>query len=368
MKIQDKLDEVMAFVESARGLPMSSSVVVNKAELARLLDELRELLPDDLLEAQVVLDRREHILTEAVANAERLLVAAEEEKQRLVSEEEVLRQARIEAGTVLQSARAESEHMAREIDGYVDAKLANLEVSITKLLDTVRQGRDHLAQPGLYNDLAAADVLETAVPDVVENGYERPQLDHRPAPPDDERAAPFASGHQQGWVGAQPEQSGYPPVSSGFEPYEAASPNYDGGRYEPQAYQAEVPTREPDPLTDDIWITPAALVEQAVPEHDSGSVQAVSDPADSQPESESVASGDVADVAEPDTEPDGQEQPTDETPDGAPTTDGSVANGADDAADPGEPPAESADEPANEPEQPEQDGPAAKARRPVKRR
>lgn len=229
MKIHDKLDELVAYVEAARGLPMSSSVVINKGDITRLLAELRELLPDDLLEAQAVLERREQIITEAVANAERLLTAAEEEKQRLVADEEVLRQARIEAGTVMQAARAESEHMAREIDGYVDAKLAHLEVSITKLLDTVRQGRDHLAEPGLYSDLAAPDVPEPAAQNALETSYEQPEYAHGP---------------------------------TGYEPYQP---------------EVDLTNGEPDPLTDDVWLpAPAPTADGArepeAPASDGGSL------------------------------------------------------------------------------------------------
>lgn len=155
MRLKEKLDELVTLVESARGLPVSSSVIVNKAELIRLLDELRELLPEDLVEAQAVLERRDQILNEAVANAERLLTAAAEEQRRLVSETEVVQEARVEAGALMQSARGHAEQMARDIDKYVDAKLAHLEVSITKLLDTVRQGRERLAQPELYAELSA---------------------------------------------------------------------------------------------------------------------------------------------------------------------------------------------------------------------
>lgn len=209
MRLKDKLDELVALVESARGLPVSSSVIVNKAELVRLLDELRELLPEDLLEAQTVLDRRDQILTEAVSNAERLLTAAAEEQRRLVSETEVVQEARVEAGALIQAARGQAEQMARDIDKYVDAKLAHLEVSITKLLDTVQQGRERLAQPELYAELAAlqepageldgaaAPELEaagTAGDDVEPDAAEAPAEPDEPAPageaapaqPDDE--------------------------------------------------------------------------------------------------------------------------------------------------------------------------------------
>ena len=155
MKVQERLDEIKALVGGARTLPMSSSIVVNKAELLRLLTELGELLPDDLAQAEAVLSRRDAMLYETTANAERLLTAAMEERQRMISEEEVLREARIEAAEVIRAAQERSERTSREIDEYVDAKLAHLEVSVTNILETVRHGRQRLAEPGLYNELAA---------------------------------------------------------------------------------------------------------------------------------------------------------------------------------------------------------------------
>ena len=155
MKVQEKLDEIRALVSGARTLPMSSSIVVNKAELSRLLTELGELLPDDLAQAEAVLSRRDAMLYEATANAERLLTATMEERARMISDEEVLREARIEAAELIRDAQERSQRTSREIDEYVDAKLAHLEVSVTNILETVRQGRQRLAEPGLYSELGS---------------------------------------------------------------------------------------------------------------------------------------------------------------------------------------------------------------------
>lgn len=160
---------------------MSSSIVVNKSELSRLLTELGELLPDDLAQAEAVLRRRDAMLYEATANAERLLTAAIEERARMISEEEVLREARIEAAEMIREAQERSQRTSREIDEYVDAKLAHLEVSVTNILETVRQGRLRLAQPGLYGELAS----------LPETG---PALGHEPAPLPQRQVSPEAAG------------------------------------------------------------------------------------------------------------------------------------------------------------------------------
>lgn len=160
MDAHGKLDQIIEFVDNAKTLPMSSSVMINKADLTRMLEEVRAALPEELQAAQKVLKQRDELLSDATANAERLLTAAEEERQRLVSEEEVLRQARTQAGEAIQAAREKSEQMRGDVNAYVDAKLAHLEVSVNNILDTVRQGRARLSDPNAYAELAASDESE----------------------------------------------------------------------------------------------------------------------------------------------------------------------------------------------------------------
>jgi hypothetical protein len=156
MEAHNTLDEIVTFVEAARSLPMSSSAVINRSELLDMLERLRAALPDDLKQAEDVLKRRDQMFNDAAANAERLLIAAAEEKERLISDEEVVRAARIEAGEMVRAAREQSDQMSRQVDGYVDAKLAHLEVSVSNILDAIRRGRLQLSEAaGLYADLAA---------------------------------------------------------------------------------------------------------------------------------------------------------------------------------------------------------------------
>lgn len=157
MDAHDKLDKIIAFVDNAKTLPMSSSVMINKADLTRMLEEMRAALPEELQAAQKVLKQRDELLSDATANAERLLTAAEEERQRLVSEEEVLREARTQAGEAVRAAREKTEQMRSDVNAYVDAKLAHLEVSVSNILETVRQGRTRLSDPNAYAELAASD-------------------------------------------------------------------------------------------------------------------------------------------------------------------------------------------------------------------
>lgn len=157
MDVHDKIDEIVKFLESARTMPMSSSAVVNRPDLLRMLEELRAMLPGSLRAAEAVLDQREALLAEARTNAERLIATGQQEHGRLVSEHGVLVAAEAKAEEAVAASAEKADEMRRQVDDYVDAKLAHLELSVDKILETVRQGRERLRGPSAYAELAGGD-------------------------------------------------------------------------------------------------------------------------------------------------------------------------------------------------------------------
>jgi cell division septum initiation protein DivIVA len=142
--VQVKLDEIVATVESARAMPMSASCVVNRADLLGQLDELKELLPGEFRQARYLLQDRDEVVAEGRREAERIIEDAEQERLRLIDETDLVRDARIEANRIIGGARDEAAGMRREVDDYVDTKLANFEVVLTRTLGAVERGRDKL--------------------------------------------------------------------------------------------------------------------------------------------------------------------------------------------------------------------------------
>ncbi|MFD5462562.1 cell division initiation protein [Kitasatospora sp. NPDC127059] len=144
MDVQNKVDEIVAAVENARAMPMSASCVVNRAELIGLLNDLKAALPAELAQAQSVMADHEHVVAEAQAEADRIIQGAHSERGSLISDTEVVRRAQAEADRLLAEARADVETKRAEADDYVDSKLANFEVVLTKTLGAVGRGRTKL--------------------------------------------------------------------------------------------------------------------------------------------------------------------------------------------------------------------------------
>lgn len=163
MDVQKKLDEIVAAVGGARSMPMSASCVINRAELLAQLEEVRQALPGSLAQAQELIGGREQMVEEARREAERIIDAAHNQRGSLISDTEIARRSQAEADRILEEARREAEEIRAEADDYVDSKLANFEVVLSKTIGSVDRGREKLLGrgPGLdehgYPDMDAPE-------------------------------------------------------------------------------------------------------------------------------------------------------------------------------------------------------------------
>jgi len=144
-QVHSKLDELTALVEGARAMPMSASCVVNRADVLGLLSDLEALLPETISQAQEVLGDKESVVQEGRREAEKIIAAARAERRRLIEATDVHQEATAEAERVVEEARQSAEAMRLEVEDYVDAKLANFEIVLTKTLSAVERGRQKLS-------------------------------------------------------------------------------------------------------------------------------------------------------------------------------------------------------------------------------
>ncbi|MEU9100295.1 ATP synthase F0 subunit B [Streptomyces sp. NPDC048361] len=148
MDVQKKLDEIVGVVGGARSMPMSASCVVNRADLLAMLEEVRQALPGSLAQAQELIGGREQMVEQARQEAERIIESAHAQRGTLISDTAVARQSQDEADRILDEARREAEEIRAEADDYVDSKLANFEVVLTKTIGSVDRGREKLLGRG----------------------------------------------------------------------------------------------------------------------------------------------------------------------------------------------------------------------------
>ena len=173
------LDRIEDLLEAARSVPLSASVMVNRAELLDLLDQAREALPDDLKAADAVVADADAVLVRADSAAETTIAEAEEQAQRtrekaeeeaarvraqaqsdaentladanaqaerLISSENIKQMAEERAREIVSQARAQEKQMRTGADDYASASLSELSSLLQELQRRTDAGRRAIAE------------------------------------------------------------------------------------------------------------------------------------------------------------------------------------------------------------------------------
>jgi F0F1-type ATP synthase membrane subunit b/b' len=146
MDIAGRIQQLEDLVREAKSMPLSSSALVNREEFLGLIEELRTALPEEIKQARWIVKDREELLAKARRDAEAMVEQAREEQLRLASHEAVVERAREEAERILQEASDDARRLRLEAEDYVDAKLAQLEAALQKILEDMIASNDSLSR------------------------------------------------------------------------------------------------------------------------------------------------------------------------------------------------------------------------------
>jgi hypothetical protein len=152
--VDDLIGQLERLLADARPVPLSSSVMVNRAEIEELLGQLRTQMPEEMRQARWLLKERDDVLAQAAREGEQLLADARDERDRMLSQQEVVKAAHREAERIVEDAREQARVLRLEAEDYVDGKLANFEIVLQKTLKQVERGRDRLRGRIPADDLA----------------------------------------------------------------------------------------------------------------------------------------------------------------------------------------------------------------------
>lgn len=169
-RVFECLDEMVKIVDQAYGVPMTPNCMVPRAEMQRLMDELRDALPTELDDAQDVNDRADEIIDSAQQNADALVQDATEEAEQLTrnAQEEsdrmiqdatdrahrLVADAEEEADTIISRAREDSHRM-----------VSNAEDEAKRLVDQGNASYDRSVNEGLAEQkrlVSEAEVVRRA--------------------------------------------------------------------------------------------------------------------------------------------------------------------------------------------------------------
>ena len=161
MDLAGRLQQLEEMVRDAKSMPLSSSALLNRDEVLDMLKDMQETLPEEIKQARWIVKDREDLLGKARQDAERIVEQAKEDQLRMARKEEIVHRAEEEADRIVAEAEQQAMDARAEAESYVDARLAQFEIALrrileeaqsttralAKTLDQVEVGRDRLRAP-----------------------------------------------------------------------------------------------------------------------------------------------------------------------------------------------------------------------------
>jgi vacuolar-type H+-ATPase subunit H len=146
MTVEEILDEMENLLLEAARVPFTNKRVIDEDDMCRLIDELREVLPGELMEANRIVSERQRILEEAQKEAQSIVDQGKNYIHRLTDENAISRQAQDQADELLQQAQREARDLRADSIAYADDVFSYIEENLVKTLEVVRQGHSKLHQ------------------------------------------------------------------------------------------------------------------------------------------------------------------------------------------------------------------------------
>jgi hypothetical protein len=151
---------VLDLVSTARPMPLSSSVMINRDEVVELLEEALDRMPDELRAARWLLKEREEFLAKVRREGDDILDQARARAERMVQRTEVVKAAEARARQVVEKAEDNARRMRLESEDFCDQKLASFEIVLERTMKVVAAGRAKLQGATSTGEVPAVGAAE----------------------------------------------------------------------------------------------------------------------------------------------------------------------------------------------------------------
>jgi len=150
MSLIDRLEEL---ITQATKVPLTGKIIVDPDELLAVVDEMRDLLPQEIREANRVAREREQILSEARERAEATVRDAQSMASQLTAESAVTKEAQAQADQLIDQAKQVAREIrqnalewADDLFAHVQPELERVAAESNKAAAAIRKAREELRQ------------------------------------------------------------------------------------------------------------------------------------------------------------------------------------------------------------------------------
>ena len=151
MDLANLINQLESIIESGRKVPVANKTLVDTEQILSVIGQLRASIPKDIQEAKEMLEKREQILNQSLAEAKRVTANAISEAKTKLDQNELVKEAQKKAEELLEDSQRRAQRMIEQADiesknsrlgadAYAQEVLHKLEQEVSDVLSTVRRG------------------------------------------------------------------------------------------------------------------------------------------------------------------------------------------------------------------------------------
>ncbi len=168
MSVSTILDDIENLVVDAKRMPLTNSIFISESDLVRLLDNLRQELPNELANAQEIMDSRDEILNQARGESEQIISRAKDTAEQMIDESKIVRESQEKAELIMEQTKAQAKELyetsyqqARQLrlnaNNYANQVFDHLILNVGNALEVLKQARDELQKMPVEPELPPAE-------------------------------------------------------------------------------------------------------------------------------------------------------------------------------------------------------------------
>ena len=168
MSVSTILDDIENLVVDAKRMPLTNSIFISESDLVRLLDNLRQELPNELANAQEIMDSRDEILNQARGDSEQIISRAKDTAEQMINESKIVQESQEKAALIMEQTKAQAKELyensyqqARQLrlnaNNYANQVFDHLILNVGNALEVLKQARDELQKMPVEPELPPAE-------------------------------------------------------------------------------------------------------------------------------------------------------------------------------------------------------------------
>ena len=104
-RLLDLIEQLEEVLDHATKVPLTGKIMIEEELLLEILDGMRDALPDEIRQANLIISDRDRLIEQARSDGQRIIERAQKQAEQLIEEDEIVSQSRAYGEEIVRKAQ-----------------------------------------------------------------------------------------------------------------------------------------------------------------------------------------------------------------------------------------------------------------------